>query len=70
MYSAKKITCVITCVTCASRKRRGKTPRQICYVRYYEWTLKIMTFQREDSLEHYNYLEKVLTTFVHCYQTT
>ena len=26
---------------CASIKKRGKTPRQICHVRYCEWALKI-----------------------------
>ena len=33
---------------CASRKRRGKTPRQIRYISYYEWTLNIMKIQQED----------------------
>ena len=46
--------------TCASRKIRDKTPRQNRYVRHCEWALKIIKFQREDSLKHYNYLEEVL----------
>ena len=45
---------------CPSRKRTGKTPRQIRYVRYREWALKIMKFHPEDSLKYYNYLEEVL----------
>ena len=39
---------------------RGTTPRQIRYARYCEWALKIMKFQQEDCLKHYNYLEEVL----------
>ena len=48
------IFCVVLQSVCAPRKRRDKAPRQICYVRYYEWTLKIMKPQREDSLEEIN----------------
>ena len=46
--------------TCASRKRRGKTPRQIHNVSHYEWALKITKTQQEDPFKHYNYQEKVL----------
>ena len=46
--------------TCPSRKRRVKTPRQIRYVSYCEWALKITKFQREVTFKHYSYLEEVL----------
>ena len=39
---------------------RGKTPRQIGYVNYYEWALKITKIWQEDTFNHYNYLEEVL----------
>ena len=36
------------------------TPRQIRYVCYCEWALKIMKIQQEDTFKHYNYPEAVL----------
>ena len=39
---------------------RGKTPRQIRYVSYYEWALKITKIQQEVTFTYYNYLEEVL----------
>ena len=49
---------------CASRKRRGKTPRQTRYERYCEWALKIMKFQQEDTFKHCNYPEEMLN-YIH-----
>ena len=43
---------------CTSRKRKGKTPQQICFISYCEWAL--MKFQQENTLKHYNYLKEVL----------
>ena len=42
---------------------RGKTPRQIRYISYYEWALKITKIQQEDTFKHYNYPEEVLNYF-------
>ena len=55
----KNILCSVTKCLCF-KKMRGTTPRQIRYARYCEWALKIMKFQQEDCLKHYNYLEEVL----------
>ena len=46
------------------RKRRGKTPRQIRHVSYYEWALKITKIQQEVTFKYYNYLEEVLN-YIH-----
>ena len=59
-----KIFCVVLQTACASRKRKGKTPRQIRYVSYCEWALKITKIQQEVTFKHYNYLEEVLK-YVH-----
>ena len=40
------------------KKKERQTPRQIRYVSYCEWALKIMKFQQEDK--HNSYLEEVL----------
>ena len=45
---------------CSSRKRRGKTPRQIRYLNYCEWALKITKIQQEFTFKHCNHLEEVL----------
>ena len=37
-----------------------KTPRQIRYVNYCEWALKIMKIQQEVIFKHYNDVEEVL----------
>ena len=37
-----------------------RTPQQIRYVNYCEWTLLIMKFQQEDNFKHYNYPEEML----------
>ena len=55
-----RLFCVALQSACASIKRTGKTPRQICCTRYNEWALKIIKFQRDDSLKRYNFLEEVL----------
>ena len=52
--------CVALQSASASRNRRDKTPRQICYVRYCEWALKITKIQKEVIFKHYNYQEEVL----------
>ena len=39
-----KIFFVVLQSACPSRKRRGKTPQQICYVNYCEWAFIIMKF--------------------------
>ena len=49
---------------CSSRKRRGKTPRQICHVIYYEWNLKITRFRQDITFKHYNYPKEVLN-YIH-----
>ena len=43
---------------------RGKTSRQIRYVNYCEWALKIAKIWQEDASKHNNYLEKVLN-YIH-----
>ena len=55
----EKIFCVALQSACPSRKRRGKTPRQICYVSYREWALKLMKIQQEVTFKHCNYLEEM-----------
>ena len=37
-----------------------KTPRQIRYVNYFEWALKITKIQQEVTFKHYNDVEEVL----------
>ena len=52
--------CVALQSTCTLRKRRGKTPRQIHYLSYCGWALKVMKIQREDTFRHYSYPEEIL----------
>ena len=55
-----KIFCVALQSACTSRKRRGKRLRQICYVSYCEWPLKLTKIQQGVTFKYYNYLEEVL----------
>ena len=52
------IFCVAIQSACALRKRRGKTPREIRYISFYEWALKITKIQQEDAFKHHNYSEE------------
>ena len=54
-----KIFCVALQSACASRKRRGKTPKQICYVSYCKWAIKITKNQEEVTFKHYKYFKEV-----------
>ena len=55
-----KIFCAALSSGCPSRKRRGKTPRQIHYISYCEWVFEITKIQQEVTFKHYNYPEEVL----------
>ena len=56
----EKIFCAALQSACASRKRKGKTPRQIRYVSYCEWTLKITKFRQEDTFKYCSYAVEML----------
>ena len=56
LIQRKNILCSVTKCQCF-KKKRGKTPRQICCINYFGWTLKIAKYQQEDTFKHYGYLE-------------
>ena len=53
------IFCVALQSACVLRKSRDKTPRQIGYVTYCAWALKIIKFQQEDTFKHYSFPEEM-----------
>ena len=55
-----KIFCVALRSACPFRKRRGKIPRQIRYLSFCEWALKITKIQQEVTYKYENHLEEVL----------